>query len=47
MLVDTVARISANIDREQQRQERQQGNVKYTQTQTIDEEQESGSKMRM
>lgn len=44
---DTVARISANIDREQQRQERQQGNVKYTQTQTIDEEQESGSKMRM
>jgi hypothetical protein len=44
---DTVARISANIDREQQRQERQQGDVKYTQTQTIDEEQESGSKMRM
>lgn len=44
---DTVARISANIDREQQRQERQQGNVEYTQTQTIDEEQESGSKMRM
>ena len=44
---DTVARISANIDREQQRQERQQGNVKYAQTQTIDEEQESGSKMRM
>ena len=44
---DTVARISANIDREQQRQERQQGNVKYTQTQTIDEEQESGSKMRI
>lgn len=44
---DTVARISANIDREQQGQERQQGNVEYTQTQTIDEEQESGSKMRM
>ena len=44
---DTVARISADHHRERQGQERQQGNVKYTQTQTIDEEQESGSKMRM
>lgn len=44
---DTVARISANHHRERQGQERQQGNVEYTQTQTIDEEQESGSKMRM
>lgn len=44
---DTVARISADHHRERQGQERQQGNVEYTQTQTIDEEQESGSKMRM
>ena len=44
---DTVARISADHHRERHGQERQQGNVEYTQTQTIDEEQESGSKMRM
>ena len=43
---DTVARISADHHRERQGQERQQGDVEYTQTQTIDEEQ-SGSKMRM
>lgn len=43
---DTVARISADHHRERQGQERQQGNVEYTQTQTIDDEQ-SGSKMRM
>ena len=44
---DTATRISADHHRERQGQERQQGNVEYTQTQTIDEEQESGSKMRM
>ena len=44
---DTATRISADHHRERLGQERQQGNVEYTQTQTIDEEQESGSKMRM
>ena len=43
---DTATRISADHHRERQGQERQQGNVEYTQTQTIDDEQ-SGSKMRM
>ena len=43
---DTVARISADHHRERQGQERQQGDVEYTQTQTIDDEQ-NGSKMRM
>jgi len=43
---DTATRISADHHRERQGQERQQGDVEYTQTQTIDEEQ-SGSKMRM
>ena len=43
---DTATRISADHHRERQGQERQQGDVEYIQTQTIDEEQ-SGSKMRM
>ena len=43
---DTATRISADHHRGRQGQERQQGNVEYTQTQTIDDEQ-SGSKMRM
>lgn len=43
---DTVTRISADHHRERQGQERQQGDVEYTQTQTIDDEQ-NGSKMRM
>lgn len=43
---DTATRISADHHRERQGQERQQGDVEYTQTQTIDDEQ-NGSKMRM